>query len=84
MLKPNDPQTQQKQEAEQILRRAEQESHGVFTGAMQRLMQISGLSRAETAPAEDRIEVWARRIGRSLGVIAAILLVLNLFTGWLF
>lgn len=80
----SDQRTQQEREAEQILRRAEQESHGVFTGAMQRLMQISGLTRGETAPAEDRIEVWARRIGRSLGAIAAILLVLNLFTGWFF
>jgi hypothetical protein len=37
---------------------------------------------AKDAPPEDRIELWGRRIGRGLSVIAAIWLAAWLF-GWL-
>lgn len=72
------------QEADRIIRRAEQESHGVFSGAMQRLMQHAGLSRGDQPAPEDGVELWARRIGRVLGLIVAIILVLNIFTRWFF
>jgi len=33
---------------------------------------------------EDWAEVWGRRIGRGLGAVFFLLLVVNLFTGWFF
>ncbi len=32
----------------------------------------------------DRVEVWAKRIGRLLGYILLAILTVNLFTGWFF
>ena len=32
----------------------------------------------------DWAEVWGRRIGRGLGAVFFLLLVVNLFTGWFF
>ena len=32
----------------------------------------------------DRVEVWAKRIGRILGYILLAILTVNLFTGWFF
>ena len=32
----------------------------------------------------DPAQIWGRRIGRALGVLAAIALLANLFTHWLF
>jgi hypothetical protein len=32
----------------------------------------------------DAVEIWAKRVGRALGVIFVIILAINLFTGWFF
>ncbi len=32
----------------------------------------------------DRVEVWAKRVGRLLGYILLAILTVNLFTGWFF
>ena len=32
----------------------------------------------------DKVEIWARRIGRTLGFIFLAVLALNLATGWFF
>jgi hypothetical protein len=32
----------------------------------------------------DRVEVWAKRIGRVLGYALLAILTVNLFTGWFF
>jgi hypothetical protein len=32
----------------------------------------------------DPAEIWGRRIGRALGALAAVALLVNLFTHWLF
>lgn len=34
--------------------------------------------------APDAVEIWAKRVGRGLGVIFVIVLAINLFTGWFF
>ena len=40
--------------------------------------------RADAAPEADAVEIWAKRIGRALGLVFLALLAVNLFTGWLF
>ena len=40
-------------------------------------------ARAEGV-SNDWAEVWGRRIGRALGAVFFIVLVVNLFTGWFF
>ena len=68
-------------EARRILDRAAGES----TGFADRLF-----ARAATAvwppysPGEDSAEVWGRRVGRTLGWIAAAGLFINLLTRWFF
>jgi len=32
----------------------------------------------------DAVEIWARRIGRTLGFLFLVMLALNLATGWFF
>ena len=79
-------------ESERILRRAEQESHGVFTGALHRIGQslgqnlgkMSGLSAGENVTNSDPVEKWGRIIGRTLGFLFLAVLAVNLFTGWFF
>ena len=71
-------------EAERLLKRVHRDSHDAFAGAFQRLLQLASPSSTQTGAGEDRIERWARRIGRTLGLIFAALLLLNLFTGWIF
>jgi hypothetical protein len=40
--------------------------------------------REDEGAAQDAVEIWAKRVGRALGVIFVILLAINLFTGWFF
>ncbi|MDB5509172.1 MAG: hypothetical protein JWL93_1641 [Hyphomicrobiales bacterium] len=56
-------------------------SHGVFDSALHRgVDHFAG----RDAPAEDRVEVWGRRLGRALGLVFLVVLVVNLATGWFF
>jgi hypothetical protein len=40
--------------------------------------------RDDEREAPDAVEIWAKRIGRVLGLIFLVFLVINLFTGWFF
>src|SRR6476469_2308400 len=40
--------------------------------------------REDEGEAPDAVEIWAKRVGRALGVIFVVILVINLFTGWFF
>ena len=40
--------------------------------------------RANEGEAPDSVEIWARRIGRALGLVFLVVLAINLFTGWFF
>ena len=46
--------------------------------------QDTGRPIAADADRADPIEVWGRRVGRGLGFVAVVLLVINLFTHWFF
>ena len=40
--------------------------------------------RADDGEAPDAVEIWAKRIGRALGLVFLVVLAINLFTGWFF
>jgi hypothetical protein len=40
--------------------------------------------REDEGEAPDAVEIWAKRVGRALGVIFVVILAINLFTGWFF
>jgi hypothetical protein len=40
--------------------------------------------REDEGDAPDAVEIWAKRLGRALGLIFLVVLVINLFTGWFF
>jgi hypothetical protein len=40
--------------------------------------------RDDEGETPDAVEIWAKRVGRALGVIFVIVLAINLFTGWFF
>ena len=40
--------------------------------------------RQDDGAEADGVEIWAKRIGRTLGFVFLILLAVNLFTGWFF
>ncbi|MBX9739387.1 MAG: hypothetical protein K2X62_04920 [Beijerinckiaceae bacterium] len=68
-------------DARRTLEEMSSASGGVFESALQRgADHFAG----RDAPAEDRVEVWGRRIGRLLGLAFLILLLVNLATGWFF
>ncbi len=68
-------------EAQRILDRAHRESAAVADTLLSR---AAGHLKADDAAGQDSTEVWGRRVGRTLGVIAAIALFINLFTHWWF
>jgi hypothetical protein len=68
-----------RQDSDEIMSRAERESTSLGSSALAR---AADHLTAKDAPPEDRIELWGRRIGRGLSMIAAIWLAAWLF-GWL-
>ncbi len=67
----SDHDRRRRQEAEQTLQRAMQESESIGSSSL--------AQRPKAAPAEDdAIEIWGRRIGRSLGAIAVVLILWQL------
>ena len=63
-------------EARRDLERLTRQGEVVGTSAFVRAARSAGAHlRAAEAPADDRIEVWGRRIGRGLGVVFAVFLV---------
>jgi hypothetical protein len=63
-------------EAQEALRRVEAETETVGGSALARAARH--LSGAD-APDGDRIEVWGRRLGRGLGLVFALYLVVTLY-----
>jgi len=55
-------------------------------GALSRGAGLLGAARMRDDANEeaDAVEIWAKRIGRALGLIFVALLAINLFTGWFF
>ncbi len=68
-------------EAKAALDRAERESTGFADSA---LAKMGDHFAAREADPQDGAELWGRRIGRILGAVFLILLLINLFTGWIF
>ena len=66
-------------ESRQIIDRAAAESGG-FADSL--FVRAVGAVWPQPSPADDAAELWGRRIGRSLGVIAAILLIVDLLFRW--
>ncbi len=68
-------------EAHEALQRVESDSTSFITGSAN-----TGHNRTfpEDKGAADPVVKWATRIGRTLGWIACVLLVINLFTHWFF
>ncbi len=63
-----------------VLNRVARESAGFADSALARASESAGLED----PAPDPIERWGRRIGRLLGALFFVVLILNLFTHWFF
>ena len=73
------------EEAREILRRVESDNASFISGTMEKAG--SGLAShfsGRDARDEGASVQWATRIGRALGAVAFVILVLNLFTGWFF
>ncbi|MBV9636607.1 MAG: hypothetical protein JOZ40_18460, partial [Methylobacteriaceae bacterium] len=71
--------------ARSVIERVERETAGLFGGFRRAAAsrRASGDGARERA-GPDPIEAWGRRVGRALGLLAAILLAVNLFTHFLF
>jgi hypothetical protein len=66
------------QEPERTLARLARETTGFADSALARAAESAGRDE----PPADAIERWGRRIGRLLGALFFLILVLNLFTHW--
>ena len=75
----------QSAEAREILRRVETDNASFITGSLNNARdKLSSHFAARDAEAEDKAIKWATRIGRTLGLVFFVALVVNLFTGWFF
>lgn len=68
---------------EQLLTAAERDSQSLFTGAFASLLKNYRASNNQS-DSKDAIEKWGSLIGRTLGYLFALVLLINLFTGWFF
>jgi hypothetical protein len=72
-------------EAREILRRVETDNASYISGTMEKAgTGLASHFAARDAEDEGASVKWAARIGRALGAIAFVILVINLFTGWFF
>ena len=67
--------------AREILSRADRDSADLFSTHLEKAVAHVA---ASNEPSEDKLELWAKRTGRVLGLILLILLAVNLATGWFF
>jgi hypothetical protein len=67
----NPSEDEQQRQAKAILDRAKRDQDGVLTSSMAR---ASDHFAAKDAPPDDPVELWGRRIGRSLSLIGVIVL----------
>lgn len=76
---------QRAEQARRALERVEQDSTPLLGSAMRRAADhFSAQDAKGEGLGEDRIEVWGRRIGRGLGAVFFLVLIVNLFTRWFF
>ena len=74
-----DPNDQSEEESRRILERVQQESETVGTSSLRRVAErVKGHISAEDADENEWAEVWGTRIGRTLGAIFAVGLVIYL------
>lgn len=67
-------------EAKRILERVERDSETIGASSLARTAsRIKDHMAGGDAPEDDAAEIWGRRIGRSLGLIAVVILVVYLF-----
>ncbi len=75
----NLPEDPRQQESRHILDRVARESDVLGASALVRAARDAGAAFVGSdEPHVDRVELWAKRIGRSLGVVFAIYLLANL------
>ena len=75
----------QGEEARRILRRVETDNASFLTGSIETARdKASAHFTARDAQSADKATLWASRIGRLLGLVFFVVLVINLFTGWFF
>ena len=80
MSKKSSNQNDTSDEASRILKRVEQESETVGTSSMRRVAErVKNHVEARDVDKNEWSEVWGTRIGRSLGLIAFVILVIYLF-----
>lgn len=73
------------EQSREALSRLEQESTPLLGSAMRRAADHFVARDADRdGVANDWAEVWGRRIGRALGAVFFVVLLVNLFTGWFF
>jgi len=74
---------QRKRESEQVLGRVQAESETIGTSSLVRMAKKAGSHlSAGDAEGEDAAEIWGRRVGRSLSVVAFLALAIWLIN-WL-
>lgn len=73
------------EDARAALARVKQDSLGALDSAMAKAADhFSAADAQKEGLADDRIEVWGRRIGRALGGLFLVILIVNFFTRWFF
>ncbi|MEZ5871411.1 MAG: hypothetical protein R3D32_06115 [Nitratireductor sp.] len=74
---------EQVREAQRILKRVERDSETIGASSLARTAsRIKDHMAGGDAPEDDAAEIWGRRIGRSLGLIAVVILVIYLFKNY--
>jgi hypothetical protein len=67
--------------AREILSRADRDSADLFSTHLEK---ATAHFTASGEPSVDKVELWAKRTGRILGLILLVVLAVNLATGWFF
>jgi len=82
----NKPQlSDEETESKRILERVEQESETVGTSSVKRVAErVKGHLSAEDTDENEWVELWGKRIGRTLGAIFVIFLIIYLLRTYLF
>lgn len=77
--------TDNEAEAKRILERVAQESETVGTSSAKRVAErVKGHMTAEDADENEWAELWGKRIGRALGAIFVVVLIIHLLRTYIF
>lgn len=81
----SDKNRDQEAEARRILDRVNQESETIGASSMRRVAEhVKGHTHAKDDEAEDWAELWGARIGRGLGLVFVLVLVVHLAMTYIF